>query len=182
MTALQEYDMEIKPAKIIKGQGLFQLTAQSNDPENQQTDWEQEEATPTGFVNALETTASEWYDHTNFFLHNGFAPKTLYPKKCRALRMKSAPYQLINDVLFRNNYDGVFLRCLEKDHPDDFLFQFHARTTDGHFSCDTTAHKIIKVGYYWPTLFRDSHSFVKKCEPYRSVLEKLRNLLTPCSQ
>ena len=81
MTALQEYDLEIKPAKIVRGQGLCQLSAQSNDPKDQRTDWEQEEAIPTGFVNAIETVTSEWYDHVNFFLHNGFSPETLDPKK-----------------------------------------------------------------------------------------------------
>ena len=40
MTALQEYDLEIKPAKIVRGQGLCQLTSHSNDPEHQYTDWE----------------------------------------------------------------------------------------------------------------------------------------------
>ena len=88
MIALQEYDLEIKPTKIVIGQGLCQLTAQSNGPKNQQADWEHEEATPTGFVNALESTASEWHDHIIFFLHNGFAPETLNPKKHRALRLK----------------------------------------------------------------------------------------------
>ena len=58
MTTLQEYDLDIKPAKIVRGQSFCQLTTQSNDPENQQVDWEREEATPTGFVNALETTTS----------------------------------------------------------------------------------------------------------------------------
>ena len=145
MTALQEYDLEIKPTNIVRGQGLCQLTAQSNDPENQEADWEQEEATPTGFFNALETAAFEWYDHIRFFLHNGFSPETLDPKKCRALRLKSAPYQLINDVLFRKNCDGVFLRFLEKDQTDDFLFQFHVGLASGHFSSDTTSHKIIRA-------------------------------------
>ena len=121
---------------------------------------------PTGFVNALETATSEWYDHIKFFLHNGFAPETLDPKKCRALRLKSAPYQLIDNVLFRKNYDGVFLRCLEKDQTDDFLFQFHAGPVGGHFLGDTTTHKIIRAGYYWPTLLRDAHSFVRKCEHF----------------
>ena len=107
MTTLQEYEVEIKPAKIVKGQGLCQLSTQSNDPEDQHTDWEQEEAIPIGFVNAIETTTSKWYDHIKFFLHNGFSPKTLDPKKCRALRLKSSPYQL-----FRKNYDGFFLRCM----------------------------------------------------------------------
>ena len=88
MTALQEYDLEIKPAKIVRGQGLCHLTAQLNDPENQQADWEQEETTPTGFVNALETMASKWYDHIKFSLHNKFSPETLDSKKHRALRLK----------------------------------------------------------------------------------------------
>ena len=40
MTALQEYDQEIKPAKIVRGKGFFQLSSQSNDPQDQHTDWE----------------------------------------------------------------------------------------------------------------------------------------------
>ena len=66
--------------KIIREQGLCHPTTQSNDRENRQVGWEQEEATSTSFVNALETAASEWYDHIKFFLHNGFSPETLDPK------------------------------------------------------------------------------------------------------
>ena len=79
MIALQEYDLEINPMKIFKGQGLCLISSQSNDPNIQKTNWEQEEAIPTGSINAIETTTSEWYDHINFFLHNGFSPETLDP-------------------------------------------------------------------------------------------------------
>ena len=90
------------------------VSTQSNDPKDQQTNWEQEEVVPTSSLIAIGTTTSKWYDHIKFFLHNRFPPETLDPRKRRALRLKSAPYQLINDVLFRNNYDGVFLKFLEK--------------------------------------------------------------------
>ena len=86
MTAIQEYDLDIKPVNIVIGQVLCQLTAQSNDPENQQADWEQEEATPIGFVNALETMEYECYGHIIFFLHNGFSPETLDPKKMQGIK------------------------------------------------------------------------------------------------
>ena len=46
------------------------------------------EAVPRGFVNAIETTTSEWYDHIKFFINHGFLPQTLDSKKCRALRIK----------------------------------------------------------------------------------------------
>ena len=34
----------------------------------------------------------------------------------------------------------------------------------GRFGGETTAHKILRAGYYWPTLFRDSYTFVRKCQ------------------
>ena len=83
MKTLQEYDLEIKPVKIVKGQGFCLLFTQSNDPKYQQTNWEKEEAIPIGSVNAIETTTSEWYEHIKFFLNHGFAPETLDPKKHR---------------------------------------------------------------------------------------------------
>ena len=33
LTTLQEYDLEIKPAKLVKGQGLCKLVAEAQDPQ-----------------------------------------------------------------------------------------------------------------------------------------------------
>ena len=33
-----------------------------------------------------------------------------------------------------------------------------------HFFEDTRAHKILRAGYYWPTLFKDAHVYVRKCD------------------
>ena len=117
-------------------------------PEKLVVKWEQKETIPTGSINTIETTTSEWYDHINFFLNHGFALETLDPKKCRYLRLKSAPYQFIDGIFFKKKYDGFFLRCLDTDQNDDILFQFHVGPTGGNFSGETTAHKIIREGYY----------------------------------
>ena len=39
----------------------------------------------------------------------------------------------------------------------------HDGHAGGHFSGDTTAHNILKVGYYWPNLFKYAHAYVRKC-------------------
>ena len=49
-----------------------------------------------------------------YYLKNGYAPSNLDHTKKRALRLKAKQYHLVNDVLFRINYDSVLLRCLEK--------------------------------------------------------------------
>eukprot|EP00253_Pinus_taeda_P008509 PITA_08509 len=49
------------------------------------------------------------------------------------------------------------------DIKDRFKQELHDGPAGGHFGADTTAHKIIHAGYYWPTLFRDTHEYVRKC-------------------
>ena len=78
--------------------------------------------------------------------------------------MKSAPYLLIDNILFRRNSDGVLLRCLDKDETEVILKELHFGPEGGHFGGETTAHKILKDAYYWLTLVQDSYAFVRKCQ------------------
>jgi len=55
-----------------------------------------------------------WYDDIKFYLTCGNTPLNLDPKKRRALRLIYVPFQLINNVLFRKNCDGIFLTFLRK--------------------------------------------------------------------
>ena len=40
----------------------------------------------------------------------------------------------------------------------------HDAPAGGHFLGDTTVHKILRAGYYWPTLFKDAQAYVRKCD------------------
>ena len=42
MEVVQEFDLDIKPAKLVKGQGLSKLTAKSQDQVNEDSGWENE--------------------------------------------------------------------------------------------------------------------------------------------
>jgi hypothetical protein len=37
------------------------------------------------------------------------------------------------------------------------MINLHTRHCGGHFAARTTAHKILRVGYYWPTILSDTH-------------------------
>jgi hypothetical protein len=80
-----------------------------------------------------------------------------------ALRLKSASFQFINDVLFRKNFDGVLMCCLEKYEAEKALSELHVGEAGGHFGGDISAHKVLRDGYYWPTLFKDTHALCRKC-------------------
>ena len=95
-----------------------------------------------------QNLTSPWYDDIKFYIIQGSTPHQLDPKKRRALRLKSSSFQLVNGILFRQNFDGILMRCLEKDEADKVLLELHAGEAGGHFSGDTTAHKVLRAGYY----------------------------------
>ena len=71
---------------------------------------------------------------------------------------------MIDGVLFRQNYDKVLLRCLEKDDAKHILTELHDGLAGGHFSGETTTQKVLREGYYWPSLLRDAHAHAHKCQ------------------
>ena len=82
------------------------------------------------------------------YLQEGYLPEHWSSKQRRALRLKSASYQIIDGVLFRKNYDGVFLMCLEHEDAKKVIAELHDGPVGGHFSGDTTTHKILRARYY----------------------------------
>ena len=71
---------------------------------------------------------------------------------------------MIDGVLFRQNYDKVLLRCLERDDAKHILTELHDGLEGGHFSGETTSHKVLREGYYWPTLFKDAYAHAHRCQ------------------
>eukprot|EP00253_Pinus_taeda_P021208 PITA_21208 len=157
VTALQEYDIEVKPANIVRGQGFCRMLVGAS----------QISEIPSVEVKVYEVSLNDeesLYDDIIYYLKNGYYPSYLDYTKKRTLRLNAKQYQLINDILFRMNYDSVLLRCLEKSEVDKVLEELHDGPAGGHYTGDATAHKILCAGYYWPMLFKDSHNYVRKCQ------------------
>ena len=77
------------------------------------------------------------------YLQEGLLLEHWNSKQRRALHLKSASYQIVEGILFRKNYDGVLLRCLEKEYAKKVMIDLHDGPAGGHFSGDTTTHKIL---------------------------------------
>ena len=131
---------------------------------NEDSSWDNEVELYMVDVCALFTAPDSSYRDLVHYLQEGYFSEHWIPKQRRALHLKSALYHIIDGVLFRNNYDGVFLRCLEHEYAEKVVTELRDGPAGGHFLGDTTAHKILRAGYYWPTLFKYSHTHVRKCD------------------
>jgi hypothetical protein len=74
-------------------------------------------------------------------------------------------YGLTKNGLGWKDPDGVLLRCVNQEEANELLKELHSGHCGGHFATCTTAHKILRDGYCWPTLFIDTHRYVRSCQP-----------------
>ena len=98
------------------------------------------------------------------------------------MTIKANNFIIIDDVLFKQNYDSILLRCLEKPEAQKVLQELHDGPTGGHFGGNTTAHKIIHAGYYWPTLFKDAHEYARKFKTCQLQPEEKISQHSLCNQ
>jgi len=151
VSKIQEYDLEIKPTKIVKGQGLAQMLIESNQEAIQLRESEQ--------INVVvsELEHDEWYSDLIYYLKNLSCHDHLVDYKRRALRLKAMKYCLTENGLGWKDLDGVLLRCVNQEEAEKLLKELHSGFWGGHFAACTTAHKILRAEYYWSSLFSDTH-------------------------
>jgi hypothetical protein len=104
-----------------------------------------------------------WYKDVIYFLQELRPPDGLQRNKERALTLRSVRYCLIDQILYWKDPLGVLLKCMDPQEADKIMVEFHNGLCGGHHSWKTTAHKILRASYYWPTLFTDIHRGVRAC-------------------
>jgi hypothetical protein len=76
-------------------------------------------------------------------------------------------------------FDGVLLCFLEKEEFEKVLTELHSGDIGGHFDGETTTHKVLRLGYYWPTLFKYSYSMVHKCTICQKAAGQVKKITFP---
>eukprot|EP00253_Pinus_taeda_P022184 PITA_22184 len=170
-----EFNIELRPTKLIKGQGLAKLLAEENCrsldidflctiAENGQVEEEEIAKTERKQSVAKNLASCNRYVETINFLLKLEIPSGLSTSQARTLKLRAAKYCIMENLLYWRDPSGIFLRCLDKEKSIEVMQQFHSSMCGGHDYWKTTAHKILRAGYYWPTLFFDVFVFVKSCE------------------
>ena len=172
ITKVMEYEMDIQITKLLRGKGLSE---QSTDV----TVTEDKEIAETTLVihgAATNDQPPSWLKEITRFLQTKECPPNLDRAERRYFKLQSVPYVLIDNILFRKDYNDLLLRCMDNDHFDKILFEFHDGPPRGHYSRKTTTFKVVRAGYYCSSLFKDAHAWVGKCVKCAMFAKKERLL------
>ncbi|XP_064950492.1 uncharacterized protein LOC135604769 [Musa acuminata AAA Group] len=99
----------------------------------------------------------------------------------RRLRRTHAWYTEESGRLYRRSFTYPLLRCLEPDKAQTVLAETHKGVYGEHISGQTLAHKILRQGYYWPTMCRDAKAYAQRCGPCQEHARAPRQPAVPLS-
>ena len=100
------------------------------------------------------------------------------------LKVQSSRFILIGDVLYKRGFSCPYLRCLAHAEANYVTRKVHKGLCGNHSGARSPVHKLIQARYYWPTMQKDTQSYVKacdKCQRFSNIIRQPSKELTPMS-
>jgi hypothetical protein len=164
-----EFDLEIKPPKLIKSKGLSILLAKSNCKAlwvsfiNEFLENQQAEPYDTTAQADPPLARFPWYKDVIYFQQELRPHDGMKRNKEIDLNIKAIKYCLVGKYLYWKDTLGVLLICLDPHKAQRIMSEFHDSSCGGHHLWKTMAHNILRDGYLWPTLFTNVFTKVRAC-------------------
>ena len=98
---------------------------------------------------------SSWIDPIWDYLIEGLLPND--PKEASKLRSKSARFTIHQGALYKQGFFTPILKCIAGGDADYVQREVHEGVCGNHIGdFFTLAGKVLRQGYYWPTMLRDA--------------------------
>ena len=84
--------------------------------------------------------------------------------EARKLKYKAARYVEYDGNLYRRGFNQPLLKCIEGDECRYIMREVHEGICGNHSGGRSLAGKILRQGYYWPTIKEDAYEFARACD------------------
>ena len=121
-----------------------------------------------------------WMTPIVSYLKDGKLPEG--KDEARKLKVRAARYVLMDEVLYKRGFSQPYLRCLAPDEANYVLREVHEGACGNHSGARSLIHKVIRAGYYWPTVQADAKAYVKvcdQCQRFSNIPRQPSEYLTP---
>ena len=119
------------------------------------------------------------------YITDGRLPDNL--KEAAKVRTRSARFTNHKGTLYKRGFFTPILKCIVGKDTDYVLRKVHEGVCGNHIGAWALAGKVLRQGYYWPTILRDATDLVKRCKIFqehakisRLPSEPLTSITSPC--
>ena len=86
------------------------------------------------------------------------------PKEATKIRMRSARFNNHKGSLYKQGFFTPILKCIAGKDTEYVLREVHEGICGDHIGAWALTRKVLRQGYYWPTILRDATDLVGKCK------------------
>nr|GFA18706.1 reverse transcriptase domain-containing protein [Tanacetum cinerariifolium] len=161
---LQEFDFKVFDTKGAENLAADHLSRLENLYENVLDPKGINETFPLETLSMVtfhgDSSALGFADFANYHAGN-FIVKGMTSQQKNKFFKEVKHYFWDDPFLFKICADQVIRRCVHGKEAFDILVPCHNGPTGGHHGAYLTAKKIFDASFFWPTIYKDTHEFVK---------------------
>ncbi|XP_030941995.1 uncharacterized protein LOC115967031 [Quercus lobata] len=87
----------------------------------------------------------------------------LNPEEAKKIQKQVAHFTILNDEFYKRGFSQPYLRCVEEEKAKYVLEEVHGGVCGDHLGAKFLIRKIMRTGYFWPSMQQDALEFVKWC-------------------
>nr|GEW48373.1 reverse transcriptase domain-containing protein [Tanacetum cinerariifolium] len=164
---LQEFDFKVLDTKGAENLAADHMSRLENPYENVLDPKGINETFPLetlSMVTFRGDSSVPWFtDFANYHAGN-FIVKGMTSQQKNKFFKDAKHYFWDDPFLFKICADQVIRRCVHGKKALDILVACHNGPTEGHHGANLTTKKIFDADFFWPTIYKDAHEFVKNCD------------------
>ena len=108
----------------------------------------------------MSLVAPKWAEAMVEYMTTNVVPEKMSKFWQRYFQKHSQDYCIIaNQLYHQGKYESLKICVIEAEYLE-VLFHAHPCLLGGHFSAKVTTKAIMRVGLWWPILFRDANEYV----------------------
>ena len=96
------------------------------------------------------------------YLIEGLLPND--PKEASNLRLRSARFTIHRGAFYKRGFFTPILKCIASEDADYVLREVHEGVCGNHIEAQALEGKVLRQGYYWPTMLKDATKLIRKCK------------------
>ncbi|GJR07187.1 reverse transcriptase domain-containing protein [Tanacetum coccineum] len=164
---LQEFKFKVIDTKGAENLAADHLSRLENPYENVLDPKEINEKFPLETLNLVTfrgDSSTPWFaDYANYHAGN-FIIKGMSSQQKNKFFKDVRHYFWDDPYLFKICADQVIRRCAAGQEAVNILTACHSGPIGGHYGANYTAKKVFDSGFYWPTIYKDAHDLVTRCD------------------
>uniref|UniRef100_A0A2N9E4H4 Uncharacterized protein n=1 Tax=Fagus sylvatica TaxID=28930 RepID=A0A2N9E4H4_FAGSY len=121
----------------------------------------QQSSLRTTEVNPIHAEIS-WMTPIISYLREGTLPDNRH--EARRLKVRASRFLMLQGTLYKRGFSLPYLRCLAPDEANYVMREIHEGVCGDHSGARALQRKIVRAGYYWPSMKADTYQFVQHCD------------------